>query len=285
MKVLEVSRENLKHNINLVKKKINEKNPDDSGKRTKIIGVVKGNGYGLDLIQFSKFLINQGIDFLAVSCAEEALELKKAGIEATVLMLGSTSIKSEVKKLIENDIILSIGSIESAKVANEIAKSFGKKVKVHLKIDTGFSRYGFRFDEKEKIVEILNQCNNLKVEGTFSHFSFAYQKKEDFTKKQFNRFLDVVAFLKKNGIDTGLLHICNSTAFFKYDIMHLNAVRIGSAFVGKLPMKNDIGLKSVSTLKSKVSEIKEVSKGSTIGYSNSHKLKRDSRLGIVPVRL
>ena len=283
MKVLEISRENLKHNINIIKKKISEKPLDDYGKKVKIIGVVKGNGYGLDLIQFSKFLINQGIDFLAVSCVEEALELRKAGIDVPVLMLASTAIYGEVRKLIENDIILSIGSVEAANVANEIAKNINKKVNVHLKIDTGFSRYGFRYDNKNEILDTIHSNDYLVINGTFTHFSFAYEKKDEYTKKQFDRFIDVIAFLKQNGVETGMLHACNSVAFFRFEFMHLNAVRIGSAFIGRLPIENTRGLKNVAEFKSRISEIKNLPKGATIGYSNSYKLKKYSKIAIIPV--
>ena len=108
MKELLVEKDKIKHNLRVIKQIINEKK--GSGKKVKIIAVVKGNGYGLGLVQYSKFLVDNGIQMLAVATVEEALELRKGGIKEDILMMSSTAVKSDVKKLLENDIILTIGS-------------------------------------------------------------------------------------------------------------------------------------------------------------------------------
>ena len=198
MKSVVINKEDLRYNIQKIKEYSQKNLPDDNGNKVKIIAVVKANGYGLGIIELSKFLIDNGIDFLAVSTIEEALKIRQAGItekDAKVLMLSSTAIKEDVETLVKNDIILTIGSKEAAIVADEIGQKYGEKIKVHLKIDTGFGRYGFIYTNREKIVETIKPLKNIKIEGTFTHFSNSYYD-DNYTNAQFKRFIDCSRSIK-----------------------------------------------------------------------------------------
>ncbi len=281
MNKLVINKEDLRYNIEQIKKYAKKSGQDDNGKPLTIIAVVKGNGYGLGIVEYTKFLIDNGINFFAVSTLEEALLLRKSGIKEKILMLSSTAIKEDIEKLVDNNIIITIGSQNDIKIAEEVAKEKNKKIKAHLKIDTGFGRYGFIYSNREKMIQALKEMKNIEIQGTFSHFSVSFFN-DKYTKLQFKRFIDVIEILKMNDIQTGMLHICNSSAFVKFPYMHLNAVRVGSAFLGRLSFPSTLGLKKIGYMESEVSEIKELPKGFNIGYSNTFTTKKDTKVAIVP---
>lgn len=276
-----IEKANLEHNIKLIKDKVrNFRN--DKGESVKIIAVIKGNAYGMDSLLVARRLIDNNINFFAVSELDEAIYLRNNNFTNSILLLQSTSSEEVLKQVVQNNLVATIGSLEEAELLNKIAKEQNKNVEAHLKIDTGFGRFGFFIDENNvlELANTLNKCENLKITGTYSHFIESYASDAKLTKEQFDKFIDVIAILKKNKIETGMLHICNSSALFKYPEMYLNAVRVGSAFTGRLQISNVTGLKRVGYFETTVCEIKELKKDTTVGYSATCKLKKDTKVAI-----
>lgn len=232
------------------------------------------------LVEYAKTLLNNGITMLAVANVEEAEMLRKAGIQEKILMLTPVYNKKELKQLINNNIILTIDSIEKLNLAKEIAKKYNQDIEVQIKIDTGFGRYGFLYTQIDEILELFKLNKMVRISGMYTHFSKPIDEK--WTRKQFDRFLSVIEDVRKAGYDPGMLHACESTAFLKYNYMYLNAVRIGSAFQGRT-LLNGTGLKKIGTFKTSIIEIKNVPKGYNISYSNEYKVKKNSKIAIVPV--
>lgn len=225
MNELIVDTNNILFNLNEIRKRISNENYT-------IIAVVKGNGYGLDIVQLTNFLSQNGIHFFAVAAFDEAITLRQAGITEKIMLLTPLLDASFVKELIENDIVLTIDSEESAKIANEIAVQENKKITAHIKIDTGLSRFGFNYTNNDEIANVIKKYDNINFEGIFSHFSNSLAADDSWSKEQYSRFCKTIVYLENLGITFTLKHICNSSGFFKYPDMHLNAARIGSAFCG-----------------------------------------------------
>lgn len=270
MNKLVIKKDDLINNVNKIK---------DLAKDKQIIAVVKFNGYGLDIIQYTKLLIECGINYFAVASTEEAIKLRNSYPEINILNMSSTSITKELESMLKNDIIISIGSSEALKNLKELTSSLNKEANIHIKIDTGFGRYGFLPNDSE-----IEKCFNnelIKVNGIFSHFSISYFD-EKYTRKQFETFKNVIETLESKNYNVGIKHICNSSAFLLYPEMHMDAVRIGSAFLGRIAIENKYDLKRIGTFESYVSEIKVLPANHNIGYSNTYKTKKETKIAIIP---
>lgn len=279
MKKLEISKKDLKNNIEIIKQ-MNQNTPGD--KKPEIIAVVKANGVGLDLIQYSKFLVENGINTLAVAVTSEAIKLREeAKIEKDIIMLSPTIIKEEIKELIENDIILTVGNFYELELIKEIGEKLEKdNIKIYVKIDTGLARFGFLYNDLENIIKVFENADFVKIEGMYTHFSKCDDEK--WTNLQFKRFLDCAETIRKAGYNTGKLHAASSTAFIKYPEMRLDAVRLGSIFQGRT-LKKMGELVKIGTFKTAIVEIKTLPKGYNISYGKIYKTKKITKVAVIPV--
>jgi len=272
MKRLVIETEKLKSNIEVIKKKADGR---------LIYGVLKGNGYGLGLLPLARVLRDSGIDRFAVTEPSDALRLRMAGyIDEEILILRSVSSVEEAEEILEAKATATIGSYADAVLLNGLAEKRGEIVEAHLKIDTGMGRYGFLPNEYERIVSIFRFMTKLSVTGIYTHFYCAFGDEKK-TKKQLDDFLAMVDKLKTAGYDPGVVHAANSPYLFRFDLAGTDAVRIGSAFTGRVLAKNT-GLKPVGVVKCEISQLRWLPEGHTVGYGGAFVTKKPTRIAVVP---
>ncbi|NCB62670.1 MAG: alanine racemase [Clostridia bacterium] len=255
----------------------------------KFVGVVKADAYGHGALPVAKSLEELGADYLAVACLAEAEELRRGGIKAPILILGNTS-PEYTRDLIDLDATQGVGDMETAKALSVAAVRAGKPLKIHVKADTGMSRLGFLSDEEhlsEAAVQIAALCAlpGLSTEGIFSHFSDA-DGSEEYTMRQFTRFLDLIAALEKRGVTFQIRHCAASAAVLNYPCTHLDMVRPGIALYGHFPapdMEHLCPLLPVMSLKTRVAAVRDLPAGSAVSYGRTHILTRFSRLAVLSV--
>lgn len=259
----------------------------------KIMGVVKADAYGHGYLETARTLLENGADSLAVAFIDEAIQLRRCGIECPLLILGHSSEKN-VKKLVENDIMPNCYSVELAEAMSAEAVRQGKTGKIHIKIDTGMSRVGFRYTEDEEInaktVEKIVQISklpNIVIAGIFTHFAVADSDDDEYTNLQFRRFMSVCEALEAAGVEYGLRHCCNSAALMRFKHMHLDMVRPGIILYGEAPSefvpKDILNLKPAMTLKARVTNLKELEPGVTVSYGRKYKTERATKVATIPI--
>ncbi|MBO5454217.1 MAG: alanine racemase [Clostridia bacterium] len=266
-----VEKDKLINNINIIKQMTD----------STVIAMIKCNGYGLGLIPFAKILTENGIKILAVSEIEEAVTLKNAFPETDILLLTSYATRNDCEKIAENNIIATVGSVDSAKALEEAGKKFDTIPKAHIEINTGMGRCGFDYNDIDLILSLKEY--NIDYCGTFSHFSFSFSKNKNDTLEPLSSFKNCVEALNKNGFATGALHISNSSAFLNCKESHLDCVRVGSAFLGRILGSASIGFQKVGFLESEIVDTNFLKKGSNIGYGNTYNTTKDTKTAIVPV--
>lgn len=267
-----VSRELLEQNVNYLKK---------LARGVPIWAVLKGNGYGLGVLPLAELLQEQGIDHFCITEVSEARTLRENGFEsAQILMLRSLTDRETIHSLLDLGVIFTVGSEQTATLLNELAGQRSDVARVHLKIDTGMGRYGFLPSETERLCALYRNCRHLAVEGIYTHFNNAAGD-EKLTRREFAEFQQVVAQLQAAGLETGTVHCCNSAAFLKYPEMHLNAVRLGSAILGRMPFRTK--LRPVGVAQSQIECLRVLPKGHSTGYGGTWTAKKDTPIAIVPV--
>lgn len=275
-KWIEIDLDAVKHNLQAVKEKL--------GEEVRLIAVVKADAYGHGAPAVAQFLYGNGVDFFAVSYLNEALRLRKAGIRGSILLFCPLICLEDMMEALENNLVVSITSPYEALLVKEAASRLNRMARVHLKIETGLGRFGLNEDEAVEVCRSLRENPGIYIEGVYTHMAHALNKK--YTEKQFKHFQKIVSGLEKEGFNIPLKHCANSAVFLLYPHMHLNAVRIGTLLSGQYPLGNfkaGFSLKDPYRFKARVISVRTREKGSYLGYFRTYRLKRESKIAVIPV--
>ena len=275
----EIDLDSLAHNIKEVRRITN--------KEAIVTAVVKANAYGHGSIEAAKVFLENGANRLAVATLSEAVELRRADIDAPILILGYTP-DSQHKIAVENDIIEAIYTLESAEKLSQVAGNLNKKAKVHIKVDSGMGRIGFPpVDSSIDKIEKISKLPNLEIEGIFTHFAKADEVDKAYTGKQFKNYKWVIEKLEDKNIQIPITHVSNSAATIDLPEYNLDMVRGGIMIYGLYPSdevdKEKVSLKPAMTLKAKISHLKEVPEGTGISYGQIFVTKRKSKIATIPI--
>jgi alanine racemase len=266
-----IDKSKLEENIRIVKEKAG----------VDIIGVVKGNGYGFGIREFTGVLKDNGISTFAVTEVDDIDDVKSVLDGEDILVMRSTAVESEARLIAENGCIATIGSTEAAEVMNRISGELGVTTRCYLKIDTGMGRYGFMPSQVEEAVKCYS-CEKLEFIGIYTHFSSAFYN-DELTASQLAVFKDTAEQIKKEVGEIGIIHASNSPALFSVKGVALDAVRIGSAFTGRIITNGENPLQRVGMLEAEVVETKTVPAGYSIGYNGIFTTARETKIAIVPI--
>lgn len=263
---------------------LNAKKKLSSG--TLLCGIVKADGYGHGAVQVAR-TIDSLVDWYGVAVLEEGIELRKNGIKKPVLILGYTP-EPLYPEMIEYDIDTAVFTYEMAEKISEAAVKAGKPGRIHIALDTGMSRIGFKCDEKSaEIIRQISALPGIQIDGCFSHFATMDEKDKTKAYAQFRKFREMTDRLEAMGVNIPIKHIANSAAIMEAPDTHMDMARDGICVYGLYPSeevdKSKLLLKPAMEIKAYVSYVKTLEPGVEIGYGGTYTTSREARIATIPV--
>lgn len=267
--------------------------------QARLMAVVKANGYGHGAIEVARTALQNGAELLGVARLHEAVELRKAGLAAPILIFGYSPPES-APTIIDNELIQTVYSPATAQALSEQAARRGGKIEVHIKIDSGMGRLGLLLDDPAdkpspgsaaarsiSDVKAISRLANLEVDGVFTHFATADSADKSYASVQLERFMDFLGRLESDGLRPPLRHAANSAALIDLPDSHLDLVRPGIATYGLNPCEEvhqaRVELRPVMTLKSRIIHLKQVPAGFHISYGITYRTDKPTTIATVPV--
>lgn len=261
------------------------------GKRTKIMAVVKADAYGHGAIPVSKVLVDCGIDYLGVATLEEAVELRQNGIVCPILVMGIVS-PSLAEVFLQFDLTATVSSLDIVQALFSTALIHRRRVKVHLKVDTGLGRIGV--SPKDALLLAKEICSTfssgIQLEGIFTHLAEAERSGSSFTKSQILKFQSLLRELELAGVDIPLKHMANSAAILNHPSTYdfCNMVRPGILIYGVYPSEEDrrqgvLSVERAISLHTAICYLKRVPQGTPIGYGCTYITRRESVIATLPI--
>lgn len=265
------------HNFNEIKNKINQE--------TKVLMVLKANAYGHGAVPIAQ-LLKDKTDYFGVAIIEEALELREAGIDKPILIIGYTS-PERFEELLLNDIQQTIFHLDVAEHLSCVATAIGKTAKIHIEIDTGMNRTGFPAGaETVEMIEKIAKLPNIQIEGIFTHFANADISDKTSEKEQKRIFRDFLKKVEKKGVSIPIKHCCNSAATIDEED-YFDMVRVGLLLYGLYPseevQKENLHLLPAMELKTQVIFVKTVEAGQGVSYGHTYITQKKTKIATLPI--
>ena len=259
----------IRHNIAAVKKRAGG---------AIIYAILTADGYGAGLIELAELLRDDGIRHFAVTDVSDARRLRKAGfVEEEILMLRSTADAGELNELLDLNVVCTIGSQETGTALNALAEERSTIAVAHVLVDTGMGTGGFLPGEPEKLLSIYRYLPSVAIAGTYTQL---YAAGGD-VNAQMALFQSALDTLHKAGLETGITHAAGSYVLMRSQGVQLDAVRVGSAFLGQCRRRRGDGLKNACHGEATIDTVRWLPRGHTIGNYKQIRLKRPTRVGVI----
>jgi alanine racemase len=274
---LEIDLGKLRRNLQLIRQEL------PPGVR--LLAVVKDEAYGHGALEVAHVAIEEGAWGFGLSTLEEAMTLRDGGIKAPLLLLGERQ-EAELEWCVAHDLTVCVNEPHNVRALARIAASHGKQVPVHVKIHTGMSRYGVRWDEALPLIAQVAAEKSLLLEGVMTHFSQSDETDKTFANLQFSRFKEVLDGMRAQNLSAKLRHVCNSGGFLDLPQTHLDMVRTGILMYGIFPSqvcRKIEGIQPVMSVKAKIAAIQKLKPGEVVGYGMRYTAASDRRIAIIPI--
>lgn len=283
----EISLAAIAHNLRLIRRAV--------GRRRKILAIVKANAYGLGAVPVSKALARMGADTFGVTCSEEGIELRRAGIREPILLLTGFW-PGEEQRILQHTLTPTIARLDQLRLLERAAskrrgKSSQKRVPFHLKIDSGMNRLGLSPKHLEKFVRAYANCPHLELAGTFTHFASSEDFRTQQNEQQERVFSAALAQLRAAGVSPGVVHAANSGAICARPVTWADMVRPGAVLYGyhqgfepaamAAEVRTTFPLKPCLSMRSRIISLREIAAGESVGYSARFVAERPSRIAVI----
>jgi len=273
----EIDLDAIAHNVRAYKRHI--------GENVCYIAVVKANAYGHGAAPVARAALCAGAEMLAVSRVIEGVALRKAGIQAPILLMGYTP-PGGAEMAAEWRLTPSLMTFEAAQALSQRGEALGYKIPVHIKIDTGMSRYGLFPEEAHNFLNAISGLSGIELEGLFTHFATADAADQTHARRQLAVFERMLGEARQAGFHIPLIHAANSAAAMRLPEAHFDAVRVGIGMYGLDPSSEwspVFEIRPALSLKSRVSRVRDLPAGAGVSYGRTYVTERTTRAALVSV--
>jgi alanine racemase len=274
---VEIDLARLRRNLQLIRR--------DLPRHVQLLAVVKDEAYGHGALDVARIALEEGAWGFGLSTLEEAVALRDAGITAPLLLLGERQ-EAELPWCVEHNLTVCVSEPHIVRMLARIAAAQDKQVPAHLKVNSGMSRYGVRWDEALPLIEQIAAEKSLRLEGAMTHFAQSDETDKTFANLQFSRFNEVLRALEQRSISVKLRHTCNSGGFLDLPHAHLDMVRVGLLLYGIYPSqvcRRIPGIEPVMSVKARIAAIQKLKPGEVVGYGMRYTAKTERRIAVLPI--